>query len=95
VIGGFEIEPIPQIFSCFQDAHQECAIGIIRHHRLDQVELIHRHQLQNFGARFSGAVARQRLNDLNMLWRFWASGCREFVAQLRFQRDAIGLDKGI
>ena len=44
---------------------------------------------------FAGAVARQRLHHLDMLRRLWALGRGEFVAQLRFQRGAVGLDEGI
>jgi hypothetical protein len=35
---------------------QEGSVGVGLHHRLDQVELVHRNQLQDFGARFASAL---------------------------------------
>ena len=48
---------------------QEGAVGVAGYHWLDQIELVHRHQLQDLGTHVAGAIARQRLDDLQMLRR--------------------------
>src|SRR5260370_39360857 len=45
-IDCFKIEPVAQILALLQNAHQERAVGRARHHRLDQIELGYRDQLQ-------------------------------------------------
>src|ERR1700722_15843695 len=73
-IAGLEIKSIAQVLARFQDALEERAVGFAGHQGLDQIELIHSDKLQDFGARPSGAVARQRLHHLDMLWRLWPLG---------------------
>jgi len=63
--------------------------------RLDQVELVHRDELQDLGAKFSVGIARQGLHHLDIFRRFWTVGRREIATQLRFERGPVGLDKGI
>ena len=53
----FKIKPVPQILARFEDALHECAVGLARHQGLDQVELVHRDELQDLGAEFSGGIA--------------------------------------
>src|SRR5689334_18072263 len=59
----FEIEPVAKILSRIEDVLEERAIAVARDHRLDQVDLIHRDQLQEFGARPAAGVARQSVYD--------------------------------
>src|SRR5258707_10842186 len=94
-IRHFKIKPVPQILARFEDALDEGAVGLARHQGLDQVELIHRDELQDLGAEFSGGIARQDLHHLDMLRRFWTVRRREIAAQLRFERGLVGLDEGI
>ena len=94
-MSGLEIEPVAQILARLQDAHQKRAVGFARHHRFDQIELVHRDQLQDLGAEVSGAIARQGLHHLDMFRRPDAPCRGEFAVQLRFERGVVGLDKGI
>ena len=90
-----EIEPVPQILARFQDALQECAVGFARHHRLEQIKLVGRHELQDLGADFAFAIARQGLHDLDMLRRLHVLCRCKLIAQLRFQCGPVGFHKSI
>src|SRR3979411_1851800 len=94
-IRRLKVKTVTQILALLQNALQEGAVGVARHHRLDQIELVHGDELQDFGAGFSGRIARQGLHHLDMLRRFWAFGRREFASQLRLQRALVGLHKSI
>src|SRR5579871_103371 len=92
---GLEIEAVAQILALFQNVPQERAIAVVLHHRLDQVELVHRDKLQDFGARLAACIAWQRVDDLDMLRRFWSLGSSERVAQFALERGLVGLDEGV
>jgi len=47
--------------------------------RIDQIELIHRHKLENFAADFALLIARQRLHDLQMLRFSIAENFEQFM----------------
>ena len=74
---------------------QERAVDLARDQRLDQIELVHRDELQDLGARLAGGIAGQGMHHLDMLRRLDALRGGELAAQLLFQRDLVGLDKGI
>src|SRR5882757_5629079 len=94
-IRRLKIEPVPQILARFEDAFHEGAVGLARHQGLDQVELVHRDELQDLGAEFSGGIARQGLHYLDMFRRSWTVRRREIATQLRFERGAVDLNEGI
>src|SRR5262245_33768817 len=81
-LGDLEIEAVAKILALFKDVLEEGAVGFVLHHWLDQIDLVHRHKLQYFGARLAGGIARQRMDDLDMLGRLDAFGGGKRVAQL-------------
>src|ERR1700754_2641937 len=58
----FEIESVTQILALFEDILEEGAIGLVPHHWLDQVDLVHGHELQYLCAWLAGGIARQRMD---------------------------------
>ena len=94
-LAALKIEPVPQILPALQNVLHERAVDLARDQRLDQVELVHRDELQDLGARFAGGVARQGMHHLDMLRRLDALGGGQFAAQLLFQRDLVGFDKRV
>ena len=77
---------VAQILAAIEDIAQERTVFVALHHRLDQVELVHRDELQDLGARLAGGIARQGVYHLDMLRRLCAFRRGEFVAQLLLQR---------
>ena len=74
---------------------QERAVGVVLHHRFDQVDLVHRDELQDLGSRLAGSIARQCVHHLDMFRRLDALGRGKIAAQLLLQRGLIGFDEGI
>ena len=64
---NLKAEAIPQILPPRDDTRDERAFGVARQQLVDQIDLIHRDQLQHLVAHSARSVARQCFDNLNAL----------------------------
>src|SRR5581483_8916122 len=87
--GRSESKPVKQVQPPSDDRHDNGLFGIVLDERRDEIDLIERHELENFAPHLPLAVARQRLDDLQALRPLSAEEIQQFLVA----RAAFG--KGI